>query len=143
MAVACLLAATAAAQQTDSYLGPGVLSRGVGDIGTRSGHQVDLRFYAGVSGIFDNQVQPVSVDSKGNLVRIDNLYGVEGNLGAYGVHNWRTAALGLNYRGTYRHYNEQSYFDGSDHMLDLGYTYRKSRRVVFDLRQLAGSYVLG
>src|SRR5712692_1453994 len=112
MAVACLLAATAAAQQTDSYLGPGVLSRGAGDIGTRSGQQVDLRFYAGASGIYDSEIQPVSVDSKGNLIQVNGLYGVEANLGAYGVHNWKTATLGLDYHGLYRHYNERTYFDG-------------------------------
>jgi hypothetical protein len=139
----CLLAATAAAQQADSYLGPGVLSRGVGGIGMRSGQQVDLRFYAGVSGVYDNQLQPVSVDAKGNLNLVKGLYGVEGDLGAYGVHNWKTASLALDYRGLYRHYSEHTYFDGSDHTLALGYTYRKSRRLVFDLRQLAGTYAQG
>src|SRR6266851_8594298 len=98
MALVCLLASTAAAQ-VGNYLGPGVLSRGAGDIGTRSGQQVDLRFYAGVSGVYDNQLQPVSVDSKGNLIQVKSLYGVEANLGAYGTHNWKTATLGLDYHG--------------------------------------------
>src|SRR5713101_2706730 len=57
MPLVCLLASTAAAQVSD-YLGPGVLSRGAGDIGTRSGRQVDLRLYAGAAGVFDNQLQP-------------------------------------------------------------------------------------
>src|SRR5579871_6203354 len=44
-------ASTAAAQDSvdlNSYLGPGVVSRGAGDIGMRSGEQVNLRYYAGV-----------------------------------------------------------------------------------------------
>ena len=142
MALVCLLTSTAAAQ-VGSYLGPGVLSRGASEIGTRSGQQVDLRFFAGVSGVYDNQIQPVSVDSKGSLMEVKGLYGVEANAGAYGTHNWKTAALSLDYRGTYRHYSEHTFFDGSDHALALGYTYRKSRRVVFDLRQLAGSFSQG
>ncbi len=142
MVFVCLLAPTAVAQ-VGSYQGPGVLSRGAGDIGTRSGQQVNLRFYAGVAGVYDNQLQPISVDSKGSLLQVKGLYGVEANLGAYGVHNWKTATLGLDYRGVYRHYSERTYFDGSDHALALGYTYQKSRRLVFDMRQLAGTLAQG
>lgn len=143
VALACLLASTAAGQLGGGYQGPGVLSRGAGDIGTRSGQQVGLRLYAGVSGIYDNELQPVSVDPQGKLVQVGDLYGVEANVGAYGVHNWKTASLGLDYRGVFRHYNTRSYFDGSDHSLALGYTYRKSRRLAFDLRQVAGSFSQG
>ena len=64
-------------------------------------------------------------------------------MGAYGVHNFRHARLGLDYKGTYRHYTENSSFDGTDHTLALGYTYQKSRRLVFDMRQTAGTVSQG
>jgi hypothetical protein len=131
-----------AAGQVD-FLGPGVLSRGAGQIGTRAGQAVDLRFFGSVTGIYDNQYLPVSVDSKGNIQSVSGLYGMEAGLGAYGVRQWRQARLGLDYTGTFRHYSQQTYYDGSDHQLSLGYTYQKSRRLIFDFRETAGTLSRG
>ncbi|HEX5431972.1 MAG TPA: hypothetical protein VFW83_08405 [Bryobacteraceae bacterium] len=139
IALLCVFASTAAAQ-LDSYLGPGILTRGAGDIGSRAGQEVNLRFYAGVSGVYDNGIEPLALDSKGNLAQVNGLYGVEADLGAYGTHQWRTALLGLDYRGSFTHYSQQSYYDGTDHRLLLGYTYQKSRRLIFDLQETAGTY---
>ncbi len=139
--LACCLAfvSTASAQLSD-YLGPGILTNGAGNIGSRSGEQVDLRYFVDLNGIYDNGIQPISVDSKGNLTQVGALEGIELILGAYGSHFWRTALLGLDYRGDFRDYTGASYYDGSDHNLHIGYTYQASRRVYFDLSGLAGTY---
>jgi hypothetical protein len=139
--LACCLAfvSTASAQLSD-YLGPGILTNGAGNIGNRSGEQVDLRYYVDVNGIYDNGIQPISVDSKGNLTQVGGLEGIELMIGAYGSHSWRTALLGLDYRGDFRDYTGGSYYDGSDHNLRIGYTYQASRRLYFDLSGLAGTY---
>ncbi len=129
--------------QISDYLGPGILSRGAGDIGTRSGQDVDLRLFGTVNGIYDNGLQPYSVDGNGQLVTVNGLYGVETSVGAYGVHMFRHAKLGLDYKGIYRHYSQNSFFDGTDHTLSLGYTVQKSRRLVFDMRQMAGTVSQG
>jgi len=142
MALICALSFTASGQ-IGSYLGPGVLSRGAGDIGTRSGQQVDLRFYFDVTAVYDTGIQPFSVDAKGNLVQINGLYGVQADVGAYGSHHWRNALLGLDYKGNYTHYENNSFFDGSSHNLTLGYTYQQSRRIVFDMQVIAGTSALG
>ena len=142
VALACLLSSTAAAQ-VGGYLGPGVLTRGAGDIGTRSGQDVDFRFYGDVSGLYDNGLEPYSVDSKGNLIAVNGLYGVQADLGAYGTHQWHTSALGLDYRGNFYDYVNDSKYSGSTHNLTLGYTYQKSRRLVFDFREVAGTSSLG
>jgi hypothetical protein len=47
--------------------------------------------------------------------------------------------LGLDYRGGFRDYTNGSYYDGSDHQLVLGYTYQKSKRLYFDLQEVAGT----
>jgi hypothetical protein len=65
MALAVAFASTAAAQLSD-YLGP-ITTPGASQIGVRSGRTVDLRFYPDASGFYDNGLQPVSVDPKGNL----------------------------------------------------------------------------
>ena len=129
--------------QVGDYLGPGVLSRGAGDIGKRAGQDVDLRLFASASGIYDNGIQPYSVDGNGNLITVGGLYGTEIGLGAYGTHKFHHARLGLDYQGTYRHYSEKSFYDGTDHTLALGYTYQKSRRLIFDMRQAAGTVSQG
>ena len=135
-------ASTVAAQDNTNlpnYLGPGVLSRGVGDIGMRSGEQVDLRYYAGVSGIVDTNLQPFALDAQGNLLRIHNLYGVQVNGGAYGVHHWKRAQLGLDYGGNYQRYVNSDRYNGSDQRLTLGYTVEPSRRWSLDFREGAGT----
>ena len=57
-----------ASAQTDlsTYQGPGILSPGIGNIGNRSGEQVNLRVWGAVSGSYDTIIQPVSTDSKGS-----------------------------------------------------------------------------
>jgi hypothetical protein len=134
---------TAAAQDSsnvNTYLGPGVVSRGAGDIGMRSGEQVDLRYYAGVSGVVDTNLQPFVLDAQGNLVRIHNLYGVEVNGGAYGVHHWRRVQLGLDYGGNYHKHVNSDTLNGSDQHLALGITVQPSRRWSVDMRESAGTY---
>jgi hypothetical protein len=129
--------------QVASYLGPGVLSRGSGDIGSRSGQQVDLRFYFDVTGVYDTGIQPFAADAKGNLVQINGLYGIQADVGAYGTHRWKQSSLGLDYTGNFYHYVNNSFFDGSSHSLSLGYTHQKSRRVVYDVRVVAGESAIG
>jgi hypothetical protein len=129
--------------QISTYLGPGILTRGAGEIGTRSGQDVDLRFFVNATGIYDNGLQPFSVDGSGRLATVNGLWGTEIAAGAYGVHNFKHGRLGLDYKGTYRHYTENSFYDGTDHQLALDYTYQKSRRLIFDIREMAGSVSQG
>jgi len=138
--LACCSTMTA---QISEYLGPGILSRGAGDIGTRGGQDVNLRLFATASGIYDTGLQPYSVNSNGQLATVGALYGTEVAVGVYGVHSFRHARLGLDYKGVYRHYSTNSFYDGTDHTLALGYTYQQSRRVIFDFRETAGTVSQG
>ena len=138
IALACVLASSAAAQVTD-YNGPGVLSEGAGTIGVRSGGSVDLRLFADVTGIYDTGLAPYAFNSKGDVVPINGLYGEEVDFGVYGTHFWRQSTLSLNYSGSFYNFANDSAFDGSTQNLAVGYTYQKSRHVTFDLRQIAGT----
>ncbi|HXP89108.1 MAG TPA: hypothetical protein VN841_30585 [Bryobacteraceae bacterium] len=144
IALVCLLASVAAAQ-TGSYSGLGVLSQGAGagTIGAHSGEQLDLRFFASVDGVYDTGIQPFSLDANGKLAQVNGLIGEEAVLGAYGVHSWRRAKLGLDYRGTYRHYQGSTFFDGSDQALQLGYSYQPTRKFSIDMRAVAGTSSFG
>jgi hypothetical protein len=137
--LACFLASTALAQIGGGYLGPGVLSSGATGVGNRSGQQVDLRFFAGVNGVYDSSLSPTSVNANGTLVTVNGLYGVEANVGLYGTHSWKTAQLGIDYRGNFREYDGDSAYDGIDQFLTLGYTWQESRRLVLKANALAGT----
>ena len=133
------------AQSTDqgSYQGPGISSPGVGDIGRRSGEQVDLRYYFGVSGIADGSLAPVTTDSKGNLIHLPYVYGIEVGGGVYGVHSWKRSQLALDYAGSYTKYFNYDAYNSTNHALNLGYTDQISRRLRLDLRESAGSLTYG
>jgi hypothetical protein len=140
------LASIASAQigaQTGSYPGPGVLSSGAGNIGAHSGEQLDLRLYASVDAVYDTGLQPFSLDPHGNLVQVNGLIGLQAAVGAYGVHNWRRARLGLDYHGTFRHYPGSQYYDGSDQFLQLGYSFQPTRHFELDMRALGGTSSFG
>lgn len=136
--LACCLASTALAQLGGGYLGPAVLSSGADGVGNRSGQQMDLRFYAGINGVYDSSVQPVALNSQGQLAVISGLYGVEANIGAYGTHAWRTALLGVDYKGTFREYANATGYSGIDQFLTLGYTWHESRRLVWKAQLMGG-----
>ncbi|HTS77148.1 MAG TPA: hypothetical protein VMG40_13135 [Bryobacteraceae bacterium] len=136
-AFACAFAATGLAQ-VGNYLGPGVMSNGAGTIGQRSGSAVDLRFFADVAGFYDTGYTPYEVNSKGQLVTLNGLYGEQIEFGAYGTHTWRDALVGLNFTGSLYHFDNFSQADGSYLNLTAGYTWQKSRHWVFDLRGLGG-----
>jgi hypothetical protein len=132
----CPLLTLPLAAQSDlsSYLGPGILSPGVGDLGDRSGLQVDLRFWGGVNAVYSTNLQPLTTDAQGNLIRVPNLIGTSANAGAYGGHHWQHAQLGLTYMGNYIYYPQDPTYDGTNQALTLGLTVQYSSRVVFDLR---------
>lgn len=142
MALICAASFTASGQ-VGSYLGPGVLSGGAGGIGTRSGEQVDLRYYFDVEGVYDTGLQPFAVNSKGDLVQINGLYGVQADVGVYGTHRWRQAALGLDFTGNFTDYTNDSTYNNAIVNLMLGYTYQQSRRLVYDMRVVGGTSSLG
>jgi hypothetical protein len=116
----------------------------VGSIGSRSGEQVDLRYYLGVSGVVDGTNAPFAIDPKGNLIHTPYLYGVELDGGVYGVHSWKRSQLGLNYVGSYtRYFSNYQTYSSTNHALSLGYTNQLSRRLKLDLRESAGSLTYG
>lgn len=135
-----LLACLASAQV---YEGPAILSRGgasgVRPYGERGGRQPKIRLFADVSGVYDTGLRPYEVDSSGNFVNPGGLYGVEAGVGAFGVKNYRRASLGIDYRGTYRHYPNSRFFSGSDHFLGLELKNQINRRAGVEGHVTAGT----
>lgn len=113
-------------------------TRGTG-AGARGSEDVSIRPFFSVSGISDSGIIAVGLDENGEITNPGALYGVEASIGAYGSKRWGKSQLGLDYRGGYRHYTRQTFFDGSDHVMNLGYARQLSRSVTFQLTVLGGT----
>lgn len=137
---AALLGATALYGQGGfGYGGPAVSSRGLRNAGHRGSEPVNLRPYANVLGIADSGLLPLSRDSNGKIVNPGTLYGVEANIGAYGSKSWKRGRYGVDYQGNYRHYDKNTFFNGSDHFLGMDFSQEIGRSQAFQLRGVAGT----
>jgi hypothetical protein len=127
--------------QEQTYAGPTILSRDRSLIGERGGKLIDFRFYGELQGIYDSGLTPLVVNPQGNVTNY-GAEGVEAGFGVIGSHNWVHDKLSLEYRGTYRHYTNHSYFDGTDQFLDLAYSHQLRRHITLDLKGTAGTISL-
>jgi hypothetical protein len=137
-----LLAQTDTAQSdaapAEDYGGPAILTRGEVP-GAPSTAPIAFRPYVGLNAIYDEGLVPVSVNSNGRVPSAD-LFGVELALGLYGYHTWKHTTLALDYKGNFRHYTQQQYYDGTDQFLSLILTHQPNKRVTFTVRNTAGTY---
>src|SRR6516225_8745607 len=101
--------------------------------------QIDFRPFIEVAGVYDTGLTGVIVNDQGQLGNTDAA-GVEISGGISGTHSWRHTLLGLDYRGSYRHYDRQTFYDGSDQSLLLGVTQQLSRHTTLSLREGAGMF---
>ena len=120
------------------YGGPAILSRGEMP-GSPSTAPIAFRPFISLTGIYDNGLVPVSVNSNGSIPTAD-VFGVELSLGLYGYHTWKHTTLALDYKGDFRHYGGNSAYDGTDQFLSLILTHQPSKRVSFTIRNTAGTY---
>jgi hypothetical protein len=141
VSLALVLSPVMLAQGT--FQGPGLISRGTGGVGQRSGQDVDLKYFVNAQGVYDTGLTPYAVTQDGTLVQPGALSGVEVGIGGYGRHDFRRSTFGVDYRGNFRHYPGASKYDGSNQQLDLEYTYQKSRRLAFDFVEAAGTQTFG
>lgn len=150
LAAGCMLAQDqqpadqqAADQQADqTYQGPSILSRDKSLIGERGGKLIDFRYYGEVTGIFDSGLVPLTPNAQGNVNNIGGAYGVETGFGVIGSRKWKRSALSLEYKGTYRHYTNNSVIQGLDQFLNLAYGRQVKRRMILDLKETVGSISL-
>lgn len=119
------------------YGGPAVLSRGAAS-SLRPPANIRLRPFLALSASYDTGITAVGVRSDGQLPNVASL-GAEGEFGVLGSRRWKQSSLGLDYRGSYRHYTKNSYYNGTDQLLTLVYKKQPSRRIEFTLREMAGA----
>ncbi len=121
------------------YGGPAVASRGLRNSGSRAGEAVNIRPYVSLRGVYDTGLITTSVNQLGQITNPGGLFGVEAQVGAYGAKEWKRTRIGMDYEGLYRHYQKATFFNGTDHVLDLDITRQVTRRSHFRLRGLGGT----
>jgi hypothetical protein len=107
-----------------------------------SADQISFRPYLELTGVYDTGLSGVSVVNAQGQIANTAAEGIELTGGISGAHSWRHTRVGLNYRGSLRHYARATYYDGTDQSLMLGITHQFTRHVVLNLEETAGIFSL-
>jgi hypothetical protein len=123
--------------QAPEYGGPAILSRG-GTTSLRTPSQnIKIRPYGTLTGSYDSGLTPVLLNSTGGIVNKGSS-GLDAEFGVHGYHRWKSATLGIDYKGTYRDYPGNTSFNGTDQSLSLIFQKQASRHWLYTLRETAG-----
>lgn len=101
-----------------AYDGPSILGRGGSRTGQRGTEAAPIRVQASINGSYDTNILGYSLDSSGNFAGT-GAFGILASVTASGRKVWRRAYLGIDYSGGYDHYFRQTFFNGSNHQLNL------------------------
>lgn len=100
------------------YDGPGILGRSGPMAGVRGDRAEPIHFQASAEGSYDSSLLGFSVNENGQF-RVGSSYGVTGNIGIGGRKLFRRSFVGVDYGGSYSHFARQTFFNGSNHFLNL------------------------
>jgi hypothetical protein len=121
------------------YGGPAILARGDAPAAMTT-PAISFRPFVEVTGLYDTGLAGVAVvNSAGALANLAS-FGVGLTWGISGTHSWRRTKIGLDYRGNYDHYTQQTSFGGLNQQILLGITKPLSRRVTLVMRNTAGTF---
>ena len=101
-----------------AYDGPAILGRGGPASGMRGTEAVPIHVQASINGTYDSNILGFSVDANGNFNQASSP-GLTAFIGVSGRKAWRRSFLGLDYSGDYNHFVRQSFFNGTNHQLNL------------------------
>jgi hypothetical protein len=101
-----------------SYDGPSILGRTGPAAGVRGNQAVPMHFQASVEGTYDSALLGFGLDSNGQFQSAGSA-GVMANLNVGGRKLWRRSFVGMEYTANYGHYTRQSFFNGTNHSMNL------------------------
>jgi hypothetical protein len=118
------------------YTGPAILSRGEAPA-AMAAPEIRFRPFVEANMVYDTGLANVGVNDQGQLATAASL-GTSIVWGLSGAHSWKHVRLGLDYRGGFTHYTEQSSYDSFDHSLMLAVTNHITRHITVNLHETAG-----
>lgn len=121
------------------YAGPAILSRGEAPA-AMAAPEIKFRPFVELNTIYSTGLAGVAVtDSQGTLPNLSS-YGVELVWGISGTHSWKHTKIGLDYRGSLDHQEQQSGFDSLSQAFLLGIDHRLTRHITLSVREQAGMF---
>ncbi len=124
---------------SDEYTGPAVLTRGAGGLFRLPSGSVRIQPFLALNAAYDQGLAGVSIDPQGKVSNVDS-FGVDASVGLAGHQRRRLSILSLQYAGTYRHYANNTYYNGMNQTLAFAYQRQVSKRLVTSIRTAAGTY---
>src|SRR5205823_1964471 len=97
---------------------------------------IHIRPYVSFNTAFETGLTPVGLNSSGEIPK-EAAVGAEMDVGLYGFYRWKTATLGIDYRGNYRNYASNTYYNGTDQALSLIYN-KRAGHLSYTVRESAG-----
>lgn len=101
-----------------SFDGPDILGRGNGGAGLHGTDTLPIHVQAFANATYDTSILGYSLNSAGQFKSLAAA-GVEAGLGASGRKLGRRSYLGLDYGANYTHYNSATFYNGTNHQLNL------------------------
>jgi hypothetical protein len=102
--------------------------------------QISFRPYLEITGTYDTGLSGVAVVNAAGDLANQAAEGMEATAGISGYHSWKHTRIGLDYRGSYRHYNQTTYYDGTDQSLMLSIAHQITKHVSLTLQETAGIF---
>jgi len=126
-------------ESLDTYQGPSILSRGGSSTaGERAGRLVDFQIWGDLSGVYDSDLAGLIVGPNGQLETSGADYGLNAGGGVVGSKTWRHDQLSIDYTGHIRHYAQNSFYDGTDQLLQLDWKHTISRHLRLEVHDVGG-----
>ena len=121
------------------YTGPAILSRGFSANRPTVLDAVLFQPFLGIAGIYNTGLTGLTLNPDGQISSVNSL-GTELSFGITGRRLYKNDVIGLNYHGTLNHYTHASYYDGTNHLLDLDLKHRATKHVSINLKESVGMY---
>lgn len=104
----------------------------------------DLSFrpYLELLGVYDTGLSGVAVVNAQGQIANAAAEGIELTGGISGAHSWKHTRIGLEYRGSLRHYAKATYYDGTDQSLMLSLKHQFTRHIMLTMDETAGIFSL-
>lgn len=121
-----------------AYDGPSILGRGGSTTGMRGTQAVPIHVQASINGTYDSNILGYSVNSDGNLITGSSI-GVTATLDASGRKLWRRSLLALDYSGNYSHFARQTFYNGTNHQLNMNWATQIGQKIQISSQVGAGT----
>lgn len=120
------------------YDGPSILGRAGSSAGRHGTESIPIHVQASLSGTYDSSILAYSVDSRGAF-KPGASSGLDAGLSASGRKLWRRSYLGLDYGGNISHYFANSFYNGTNHQMNLGWGTQLGQKLQISSQISAGT----